>query len=64
MTQREYPPSKKKYQAKNPTVSFRLKKEDKKKLKKIASREGMTAGQYVRNCLKGIVEERETEAKI
>ena len=45
-------------------VSFRLKEEDKKKLEEMASREDMTVGQYVRNHLKGIVEERETEAKI
>ena len=45
-------------------VSFRLKKEDRKKLEEIASREDMTVGQYVRNYLKGIVEERETEDTI
>ena len=64
MTQNGSYPSQKKYYAKNPTVSFRLNKEDRKKLEEIASREDMTVGQYVRNYLKGIVEKRETEAKI
>ena len=64
MTQNGSYPSQEKYYAKNPTVSFRLKKEDIKKLEEIASREDMTVGQYVRNYLKGIVEKRETEAKI
>ena len=64
MTQNGSYPSQEKYYGKNPVVSFRLKEEDKKKLEEIASREDMTVGQYVRNHLKGIVEKRETEAKI
>ena len=64
MTQNGSYPSQKKYYAKNPTVSFRLTEEDKKKLEEMASREDMTVGQYVRDFLKGIVEKRETEAKI
>jgi len=64
MTQNGSYPSQKKYYGENPTVSFRLKEEDKKKLEEMASREGMTRGQYVRDFLKGIVEKRETEAKI
>ena len=64
MTQNGSYPSQKKYYGENPTVSFRLKEEDKKKLEEMASREDMTVGQYVRDFLKGIVEKRETEAKI
>ena len=64
MTQNGSYPSPGGYDGKNPVVSFRLNKEDMKKLEEIASREGMTKGQYVRNYLKGIVEKRETEAKI
>jgi len=64
MTQNHIYPSQEKYYGKNPVVSFRLKEEDKKKLEEMASREDMTVGQYVRNYLKGIVEKRETEAKI
>jgi len=64
MTQNHIYPSQGKYDAKNPVVSFRLTEEDKKKLEEMASREGMTRGQYVRDFLKGIVEKRETEAKI
>ena len=64
MTQNGSYPSQKEYYRKNPTVCFRLTEEDKKKLEEIASSEGMTRGQYVRKHLKGIVEKRETEAKI
>jgi hypothetical protein len=64
MTQNGSYPSPKRYYAKNPVVSFRLTNEDKKKLEEMASREDMTLVQYVRNYLKGIVEKRETEAKI
>lgn len=45
----------------NPTVSFRLKKEDRVKLEEIAKEEGKTPGQWVRDFLNGIVEERESE---
>jgi flagellar biosynthesis/type III secretory pathway protein FliH len=64
MTQNHIYPSQEEYDGKNPVVSFRLTNEDKKKLEEMASREGMTLGQYVRDYLKGIVEKRETEAKI
>jgi len=64
MTQNGSYPSQGKYDANNPPVSFRVSKEERKQLEEMASREGMTAGQYVRDFLKGIVEERETEAKI
>ncbi len=43
----------------NPTVSFRLKKEDKTKLQEISEREGKTPGQWVRDFLNGLVEEKE-----
>ena len=57
-------PSQERYIAKNPVVSFRLTKEDKEKLEDIAERENTTVGQYVRDFLKGIIEERETEMDI
>jgi predicted DNA-binding protein len=55
---RRYYPSQERYQADNPTVSFRLPKEDKDRLEEIAKMEGTTIGQYVRDFLKGIVEEK------
>ncbi|HIH96807.1 MAG TPA: ribbon-helix-helix protein, CopG family [Thermoplasmata archaeon] len=64
MVQKEYYPSQKRYYANNPTVSFRLPKELKEKLEKLAERGGMTKGQYVRDFLEGVVTEREKEDKI
>ena len=64
MVQKEYYPSQKRYYANNPTVSFRLPKVLKKKLEKLDERGDMTMGQYVRDFLEGIIEEREKEDKI
>ena len=63
MTQKQITPSQKRYRANNPTVSFRLPKVLKKKLKKLAERGDMTMGQYVRDFLEGVVTEREKEDK-
>jgi predicted transcriptional regulator len=57
-------PSQVRYLKKNPVVSFRLKKEEKEKLDKIADLEGKTPGQYVRDFLNGLVEKREKEKEI
>ena len=64
MTQKQITPSQKRYRANNPTVSFRLPKVLKEKLKKLAERGDMTMGQYVRHFLEGVVTEREKEDEI
>ena len=63
MEKKDYP-SQKRYLDKNPVVSFRLTKEEKEKLDAIADGEDMTPGQYVRNFLKGIIDEREKEHEL
>lgn len=52
------------YFEENPTVSFRLPKSTKERLQEIAEEEGKTPGQYVRDFLNGIVEERESEEEV
>jgi hypothetical protein len=61
MVRKKLYPSQERYNANNPSVSFRLPKEEKKKLEKIAERDGKTIGEYVRDFLKGIVVKREKE---
>jgi len=57
-------PSQERYYENNPSVTFRVPKELKEKLEKLAEQEDKAVGQYVREYLEGMVTEREKEDKI
>ena len=64
MGKKKYYPSQKRYLEKNPVVSFRLKTEEKRKIEEIAEMDSMTVGDYVRNFLRGIVQERKKDIEL
>lgn len=57
-------PSQKRYQERKPTISFRLSKEYKEKLREIAKKEEISLSKWVENFIKGRIEEKEEIIKL